>query len=85
MAEIKIGYSNGKTFNGRSPVLRVVTSEIVQQRRTGLKYSLFEQKERCSTSTIRNWMNGTVKRPQFDKVNGVLDLLGKEIVIRDKR
>ena len=82
MADIKIGYSNGFKFNGRSPVLRVVEYEITSQRKRGFKLKRFEEEERASSSTINRWMNGKTKRPQFDKVAGVLDLLGLEVVLR---
>jgi hypothetical protein len=82
---IRIGYSKGFKFNGRrSPVLDVVEGEIALARREGMKLNEFEKQERASTSTIRNWTNGTTKRPQFDKVAGVLDLLGLEVVLRRK-
>jgi hypothetical protein len=84
MADIKIGYSRGFKFNGRSPVLTVVESEIHSQQKAGFKIQEFAAAGRASTTTIYRWMNGRTRHPQFDKVAGVLDLLGMEVVLRRK-
>ena len=86
MPDIKITYSNGFNFNGQSPALRIVRAEIQLARQKGrVKVKDFAEAKRASTSCINNWMTGKTRRPQFDKIAGVADLLGFDIVFKPKR
>lgn len=83
---IKIGYKNGWDFKGKSPAISAVRAAVSRkQRDEGLKLIEFEQANRCSSSTVHNWLSGKTKRPQFDKIAAVMDYMGLDIVFIEKK